>query len=649
MKHPHPFARFLLFTAILVLVLLPGASAAKKGVEPVAIWWGLERNQGMTKDILYFMLDDGYQVAMQAACDGQYTSYGHLPWHQSAGRMWHIFPLGLDTAYWESDCALQADGEELAVSPAAGGEATTFYRRDGLDPRLEGVWKYQPGSRAYDFEYELEYNLQAGGRNTWGFDYFDARNGFYLMWMIGSADHNGLVEESGVYYFEDDGTLVMQSEKEQRRLVRKDGTQAASILNVWEGADDPALVGAWNQADSGYGMILYPQGEGYDGSVSGGIHNMNQMAWSTQNGLLARDWGGTYSNDRYVVDGDRLTLTSADGATTVFNRVDESQTGDAAAAEAAEEAMYEAMDEAIAAEEAAQAAGEAAGVIPGGEAGEAEGEALAAEPGAFDGMQGEISPMVLLEAEEYDKNFYGEVIGEVVVNKNQKSYIRSGDSTEYESITIGRSGDRFACVGLMLSGWYRILLADGQPAYISYKYTTLDTGAHQEPNVQNPLPIMGTQALSERPRSKNPDGAGTYYYYGAGNMLDGSLITTWTPGTGKSRGGSGMGEYADFFFQSPVMLDGIQLLNGYQRNQEAFLQNNRAKRIEVSFKQQGTDTFDSPLEFTLFDGQVGWQRLTFSPQENVAAFRIRILDVYSGSKFDYDVGITEVRASGYVQ
>lgn len=244
------------------------------------------------------------------------------------------------------------------------------------------------------------------------------------------------------------------------------------------------------------------------------------------------------------------------------------------------------------------------------------------------------------------ENREGAHIGQVVVNPGQSSHIRAGDGTEYKSIAIGRNGERLDCVGLMLSGWYRVLLDNGNLGYISYKYTKLDTTAHREPAVESPIEIMAVRASSERPRSKYPDGADNYYYFYAQNMLDGDLTTAWTPGEGVPYWGDGSGEYADFYFRNPVRLEGIQLLNGYQRSKESFYQNNRADEITVSFQRSGQADFTDPVTFRLYDHQVGWQNLQFDPVENVTAFRITVDSVLPGSKYDYDVGITEVRASG---
>ena len=260
-----------------------------------------------------------------------------------------------------------------------------------------------------------------------------------------------------------------------------------------------------------------------------------------------------------------------------------------------------------------------------------------------------VAPGVRLGANYLEENREGALIGMVRVNDasaTTTTHIREGDSVTYKSILNGHAGDMFRCVGLTLNGWYRILLKDGRAAYVSYKYTTLDKTAHVKPDVPNPLPIMSVRATSERERSKNPDGAGNYYYYFAQNMLDGDLTTAWTPGHTTMDAGNGIGEHADFEFRTPVQLEGIQLLNGYQRIKEAFFQNSRPRQIEVSFRRGGRTDFDSPIVFELYDNLVGWQYLTFAAETNVTAFRIKVLDVFPGTKFDYDLGITEVRASG---
>ena len=249
---------------------------------------------------------------------------------------------------------------------------------------------------------------------------------------------------------------------------------------------------------------------------------------------------------------------------------------------------------------------------------------------------------------------YGPYLGDVVANPGQQSWVRKEDKKykngnsgpQTEKIGTIENGDRLPCVGLMVnSGWYRVV-ARGQIAYVSYMYTWLDTSMHRKPQVQNPLNIITVQASSERPRSRWTDGAGNYYYFYAQNMIDGNLTTAWTPGSGNKLINDGIGEYATFYFQTSVTLDSVQLLNGYQRSKEAFYENSRPRQIEVSFQKQGSSNFVKPLAFTLYDNLVGWQHLNFEPQDNVTAFRLKILDVYSGSKFDYDIGISEVQASG---
>lgn len=261
----------------------------------------------------------------------------------------------------------------------------------------------------------------------------------------------------------------------------------------------------------------------------------------------------------------------------------------------------------------------------------------------------------VLESDYQADNQYGPYIGEVVAQMNQQSWVRKEDSKykrdnpsqETEKIGTIEDGARLPCVGLMVdSGWYRVV-ANGQIAYISYKYTWLDTSTYFKPQVANPLPIIAAQASSERPRSRWTDGAGNYYYYYAQNVIDGNLITAWTPGSGNNLIGNGIGEFVDLNFQNIVTLSGVQVLNGYQRSKEAFYENNRPQKIEITFKKNGSPYFENPITFDMYDNLVGWQHLNFDPQQDVIAFRLKVLDIYQGLKHTSDVGIAEVRASGF--
>lgn len=252
---------------------------------------------------------------------------------------------------------------------------------------------------------------------------------------------------------------------------------------------------------------------------------------------------------------------------------------------------------------------------------------------------------------------YGPILGDLVSNAgdSSQSWVRLKDRV-YENGISGQqtqkigtieNGARLPCVGLMVdTGWYRVV-ANGQIAYVSYKYAWLDTSVSPEPKADKPLDISYAVASSERSRSRNTDGAGNYYYYTADKLTDGNPVTSWTPGSGNKLIDDGVGAYVDFHFPKEVTLEGIQILNGYQRSREAFEENSRASQLEVSFKRQGSSDFIDPINFQLADGLVGWQHLNLGKKEGIIAFRLRILDAYRGTKFDKDIGISEVRASGY--
>lgn len=69
------------------------------------------------------------------------------------------------------------------------------------------------------------------------------------------------------------------------------------------------------------------------------------------------------------------------------------------------------------------------------------------------------------------------VVGEVTVTAQYTVNLRSGNSTEYSVLKTARPGEYFPTTGQTATGWYEIILKDGQVAYISNKlvfYKALD-------------------------------------------------------------------------------------------------------------------------------------------------------------------------------
>lgn len=152
--------------------------------------------------------------------------------------------------------------------------------------------------------------------------------------------------------------------------------------------------------------------------------------------------------------------------------------------------------------------------------------------------------------------------------------------------------------------------------------------------------------------------------YPAGNLTDLNLATAWVP----ARKG-GIGDWITFDFKEKdpeERVIGLFLINGYHKNQALYEQNNRIKRVKITFTdfEDRTDSIFltlpdvpyKPLNLTTIIHQPTYiesecytqQAPSTNPAFNVfieevpiKTMRLTILDVYKGTKFD-DTCISEI-------
>jgi hypothetical protein len=72
-----------------------------------------------------------------------------------------------------------------------------------------------------------------------------------------------------------------------------------------------------------------------------------------------------------------------------------------------------------------------------------------------------------------------------------------------------------------------------------------------------------------------PDAAGNRY--DATLAKDGDTRTAWSEGVA----GAGVGESLEFFFDSPVILSGVELVNGYAKSRRLYRRNGRISQVRV--------------------------------------------------------------------
>jgi hypothetical protein len=119
--------------------------------------------------------------------------------------------------------------------------------------------------------------------------------------------------------------------------------------------------------------------------------------------------------------------------------------------------------------------------------------------------------------------------------------------------------------------------------------------------------------------------------YHPGFLFDGRLDFGWVEGVK----GPGLGESMSLTFTAPVAITAIEVWNGYQRSDDHFAKNARAKKVTLTV--DGAE----PIELTLADAQ-GSQKLALPKPATTKSLKLTIKEAYPGSKYD-DLVLSELR------
>jgi hypothetical protein len=123
------------------------------------------------------------------------------------------------------------------------------------------------------------------------------------------------------------------------------------------------------------------------------------------------------------------------------------------------------------------------------------------------------------------------------------------------------------------------------------------------------------------------------FNYRPKNLFDGKYDTAWVPNTSKAT--DGIGETLVIDFGPGQTFKGLELLNGYHKNESIFLKNNRVRQIEITLP------IGKPQIFEIADGPDPMS-FTLDASVTVPWVRLRIISVHRGSKY-HDTALSEVR------
>ena len=144
-----------------------------------------------------------------------------------------------------------------------------------------------------------------------------------------------------------------------------------------------------------------------------------------------------------------------------------------------------------------------------------------------------------------------------------------------------------------------------------------------------PLPVRAPRGLPATAKASSVLTPADAYH--PGYLFDGRLDFGWVEGVK----GPGLGESMTLTFAAPVTLTGLELWNGYQRSDDHFKKNARAKKLTV--------TLDGapPLELAVKDAQ-GSQKLMFPKPASTKSLTLTIKEAWPGTKYD-DLVLSELR------
>ncbi len=152
------------------------------------------------------------------------------------------------------------------------------------------------------------------------------------------------------------------------------------------------------------------------------------------------------------------------------------------------------------------------------------------------------------------------------------------------------------------------------------------------------VPVTGVDATSYIVGSSDPSA------YIPFRMIDGDETTSYQFSTKTTKPGQA---YLYFDFDGPVTLDEMWIKNGFWKTsggKDQYTRNCRVKGMTLFVRTAGGGDWTELMSVNLEDDQArtDWQVVSLRHQTEVTGIRVRIDSVYTGTKYKYDVCISEV-------
>ncbi|ASP34104.1 hypothetical protein CHH27_13320 [Labrenzia sp. VG12] len=119
-------------------------------------------------------------------------------------------------------------------------------------------------------------------------------------------------------------------------------------------------------------------------------------------------------------------------------------------------------------------------------------------------------------------------------------------------------------------------------------------------------------------------------YYGAGSAFDGDTHSAWVEG----RPHEGTGEWIEYLFEDAMVVQTIEIISGYAKNNKTFLDNARPARVTIHAD-------DVPVGSVRLADTPAPQIIRLPEPVSAQFLRLEITDVYPGRKYK-DLAITEL-------